>query len=206
MGSNYYGEATHYTGNERRGGSSPPQPPPPSSSRKGKKGNSDKPKQPQRGLGVAQLEKIRLNSQLGCSTYLPSVHNPYASSGFNQEDYRLQTAHSSSYSTSSSPSYGFQGHHGVVMGLSDLDKANISYGDSSQPNAAARWHPGNAGAAATYGAPHYNVDPRMTRSFFEPENEGSFGKKSMRERKDSLMGNSESSNSDEIDLELRLSL
>lgn len=36
-----------------------------SSSRKGKKSNSDKPKQPQRGLGVAQLEKIRLHSQLG---------------------------------------------------------------------------------------------------------------------------------------------
>ncbi|KAI3694778.1 hypothetical protein L1987_77758 [Smallanthus sonchifolius] len=34
-----------------------------SSSRKGKK--AEKPKQPQRGLGVAQLEKIRLHSQLG---------------------------------------------------------------------------------------------------------------------------------------------
>lgn len=46
----------HIAGNERSAKTS--------SSRKGKK-NSDKPKQPQRGLGVAQLEKIRLHSQLG---------------------------------------------------------------------------------------------------------------------------------------------
>lgn len=71
MGSNYYGY-------ERGGGDS-------SSSKKGKKGSSDKPKQPQRGLGVAQLEKIRLHSQMECN-YLPSVHhNPYASN-FSQVD------------------------------------------------------------------------------------------------------------------------
>lgn len=51
---NYFRDAA---GNERSAGGS--------SSRKGKKSNSDKPKQPQRGLGVAQLEKIRLHSQLG---------------------------------------------------------------------------------------------------------------------------------------------
>lgn len=43
-----------------------------SSSRKGKKSGSDKPKQPQRGLGVAQLEKIRIHSQMG---FLPQVIN-----------------------------------------------------------------------------------------------------------------------------------
>ncbi|KAJ0680883.1 putative SPEAR family protein [Helianthus annuus] len=47
---NYFGDAA---GNERSAGAS--------SSRKGKKSNSNKPRQPQRGLGVAQLEKIRLN-------------------------------------------------------------------------------------------------------------------------------------------------
>ncbi|TVU35548.1 hypothetical protein EJB05_17444, partial [Eragrostis curvula] len=40
----------------------------PGSSRKGKRGGgsggADKPKQPQRGLGVAQLEKIRLQSEM----------------------------------------------------------------------------------------------------------------------------------------------
>ena len=69
MGSSYYGEPN--LGNERGG-----------SSRKGKKSSSDKPKQPQRGLGVAQLEKIRLHGQLGVN-YLPSPHNPYPTN-FNQ--------------------------------------------------------------------------------------------------------------------------
>ena len=63
MGSSYSGEPN--LGNERSAGSS----------RKGKKSSgSDKAnKQPQRGLGVAQLEKIRLQTQMGC-TYLPSLH------------------------------------------------------------------------------------------------------------------------------------
>lgn len=64
MGSSYYGDLS--LGNGRSG-----------SSRKGKKSNSEKPKQPQRGLGVAQLEQIRLRNQMG-SCYLPSLHSsPY---------------------------------------------------------------------------------------------------------------------------------
>lgn len=54
MGSSYFGEP-NMGNNERVSGSS---------SRKGKKNNQDKPKQPQRGLGVAQLEKIRLHGQM----------------------------------------------------------------------------------------------------------------------------------------------
>lgn len=67
MDSSYFGEPN--LGNERSSASS---------SRKGKKNNSDKPKQPQRGLGVAQLEKIRLHSQMACG-YHPSLHGPYPS-------------------------------------------------------------------------------------------------------------------------------
>ncbi|EEF48216.1 conserved hypothetical protein [Ricinus communis] len=109
MGSSYFGEPN--LGNERGSGSS----------RKGKKTNSDKPKQPQRGLGVAQLEKIRLHGQMG-SAYHPSLHTPYPSN-FNQEDMRMQTAayssvpsSSFSYSSSSvasSASYGF--HPNIVV-------------------------------------------------------------------------------------------
>ncbi|KAJ0745563.1 putative SPEAR family protein [Helianthus annuus] len=58
---NYYGESGSNDRSSSAGGSS---------SRKGKKSGSDKPKQPQRGLGVAQLEKIRLHSQMGL---LPQV-------------------------------------------------------------------------------------------------------------------------------------
>ncbi|KAG8376048.1 hypothetical protein BUALT_Bualt09G0023100 [Buddleja alternifolia] len=198
MGSNYFGDQPNYLGNERGAGLSPSSSS--SSSRKGKKSGSDKPKQPQRGLGVAQLEKIRLHSQLGCN-YLPSVHNPYAST-FSQEDLRMQTSYSSSsssfsYSSSTSPTYGFQGPHGVMMGLQDLDRANITYGDS-QPSSVARWHPGNSG----FGTQHF-VEPTTTRSFFEPGIEGAVNKK---KKKESSSQNSESSNSQEIDLELRLSL
>ncbi|XP_040871643.1 protein SPEAR3 isoform X2 [Glycine max] len=98
MGSSYFGEPNF--GNERASCSS--------SSRKGKKShNSDKPKQPQRGLGVAQLEKIRLHG------YHPSLHAPYPSN-FSNEDPRVQIAYSSvpsssfSYSSSYAASYGFQ--------------------------------------------------------------------------------------------------
>ena len=39
--------------------------------RRGRKGGGggEKPKQPQRGLGVAQLEKIRLHGEMGCAAY-----------------------------------------------------------------------------------------------------------------------------------------
>ena len=67
MDSSYFGEPN--TGNDRASGSS---------SRKGKKNNQDKPKQPQRGLGVAQLEKIRLHGQMACS-YHPPLPGPYPS-------------------------------------------------------------------------------------------------------------------------------
>ncbi|KAG0465388.1 hypothetical protein HPP92_019552 [Vanilla planifolia] len=47
---------------------------PSSSSRKGKKNSPEKAKQPQRGLGVAQLEKLRIQNQLMASYNLPSPH------------------------------------------------------------------------------------------------------------------------------------
>ncbi|XP_073031458.1 protein SPEAR3-like [Primulina eburnea] len=82
MGSNYFGSDAN--GRSCVAGMS-------SSSRsKGKKNGSDKPKQPQRGLGVAQLEKIRLHYQMECN-YLPTFHYPFAQN-FIQEDMGLQTS------------------------------------------------------------------------------------------------------------------
>ncbi|KAL1547654.1 protein SPEAR3-like [Salvia divinorum] len=189
MGSNYFGGSERGSGGLSSSSSSS------SSSRKGKKSSSDKPKQPQRGLGVAQLEKIRLHSQLG-STYLPNSvhHSPYASNLY-QEDVRMQTTHSSS-SLSSPPlgAFGYQGHHGVMMGLPDLDRANLAYGDS-QPTNVPRWsHQSNA----IYETQHF-VEPSMTRSFFEPPAQGS-------NNMNMSSQNSDSSSSQEIDLELKLSL
>eukprot|EP00268_Persea_americana_P053996 TRINITY_DN6155_c0_g1_i1.p2 TRINITY_DN6155_c0_g1~~TRINITY_DN6155_c0_g1_i1.p2 ORF type:complete len:104 (+),score=28.13 TRINITY_DN6155_c0_g1_i1:436-747(+) len=90
MASSYLGDPS--LGNERSG-----------SSRKGKKSNSDKPKQPQRGLGVAQLEQIRLSNEMG-SCYMPSLHNPSYTS-LNQ-DATAQVSFSSSSSFSTSSSFG----------------------------------------------------------------------------------------------------
>ncbi|XP_022751711.1 protein SPEAR1-like isoform X2 [Durio zibethinus] len=201
MGSSYFGEPN--MGNERGGLSSS------SSSRKGKKGSSEKPKQPQRGLGVAQLEKIRLHGQMGCS-YHPSLHGPYPGN-FSQEDMRVQTAYSSlpsssfSYSSSSSTSsasYGF--HPSMVMGLGEYDqRANIRYGDY-QPSNTASWNPGSGILDSQHSA-----QPNMTRQLLNLHVEDSQPKTSKKHRSNSLGSsshNSESSDKQELDLELRLSL
>ncbi|KAK8547201.1 hypothetical protein V6N13_097919 [Hibiscus sabdariffa] len=75
MGGSYFGEAT--MGNERR----------PSSSRKGKS-NSEKPKQPRRGLGVAQLERIRLYGQMGCTSLHASYPPNFNQMGLEEYDTR----------------------------------------------------------------------------------------------------------------------
>lgn len=92
MGSGYFGEPN--LGNER------------SSSRKSKKSNSEKAKQPQRGLGVAQLEKIRLHTQMDCTTY-----NPYATN-LNQERPYSSTP---SISYSSTSSYAFPPQQTIMV-------------------------------------------------------------------------------------------
>ncbi|KAL2321303.1 hypothetical protein Fmac_030272 [Flemingia macrophylla] len=185
----YFGEPN--MGNERVSGSS---------SRKGKKNNQDKPKQPQRGLGVAQLEKIRLHGQMACSGYHPPpLHSPYPSS-FNNEDPRVQTPYSSvpssssfSYSSSStsySTSYGFQPN--IVMSLPEYERTNIRYGDSQTANTARLEHANSTAQTRPllnlYDTQH--IDTTMRRS-------GSVGASSQ---------NSESSDNQEPDLELRLSL
>ncbi|KAE7998710.1 hypothetical protein FH972_003223 [Carpinus fangiana] len=197
MGSSYFGEPNLV--NEKGGGSS---------SRKGKKNNSDKPKQPQRGLGVAQLEKIRLHGQMGCA-YHPSLHGPYPTN-FSNEDVRVQTAYSpmssssfsySSSSSSSSASYGY--HPNMMMGLGEYERTNIRYGDS-QPSATARWDPSSPPLEAQHFA-----QPSMTRHLLNLHIEDSEDKNSKKLRSNSMGSssqNSESSDNQEPDLELRLSL
>ncbi|KAG4992093.1 hypothetical protein AAZX31_09G176000 [Glycine max] len=185
MDSSYFGEPN--MGNERVSGSSS------SSSRKGKKNNQDKPKQPQRGLGVAQLEKIRLHGQMACGGY----HPPYPSN-FNNEDPRVQTPYLSvpssssfSYSSSStsySPSYGFQPN--IVMSLPEYERTNIGYGDS-QPTNIARWEHSTAQTRPLLNL--YDSQHIDTKKYIS----GSGGASSQ---------NSESSDTQEPDLELRLSL
>ncbi|KAL7589949.1 protein SPEAR3 [Lactuca sativa] len=158
-----------------------------SSSRKGKKSNSDKPKQPQRGLGVAQLEKIRLHSQLG--------FHP-------QEDVRIQTAYSppSSFSyTSSSTTYNTsQGQQNIMMAMGELERSNTIYGQS-QFSSDPRWNANNV----IFEAQHYG-QPGITRHLFQVEVEDSLKIRS--DSMGSISQNSNSNGSQELDLELRLSL
>ncbi|XP_031110202.1 protein SPEAR3-like [Ipomoea triloba] len=170
-----------------------------SSSRKSKKSNSEKPKTPQRGLGVAQLEKIRLHSQMGCAYHLPATslhHNPFAAN-LSQEDMRLQTAYNSS---SSSSSYACLPAFQTMMG-NDMERANIRFGDS-QPSSTPSWHPG------TVYEPQQYAQPNMTRHFLNLQVEDSIEKKRKKDRSDSMGSGSQNSDqcngSQELDLELRL--
>ncbi|KAF3441900.1 hypothetical protein FNV43_RR15815 [Rhamnella rubrinervis] len=159
MGSSYLGEPNF--GNERGssttgggvGGSSS------SSSRKGKKSNSEKPKQPQRGLGVAQLEKIRLTGQM---CHPSSLQTPYSTNFNINDEIRAQSANypsipSSSFSytstsSSSSLSYGFNTN--IMMGLGDYERTNIRYGDS-QPTTTPR--------SSSMGSSSQNSEPSETQ-------------------------------------------
>ncbi|MED6132565.1 hypothetical protein PIB30_020211 [Stylosanthes scabra] len=219
MGSSYFGEA-NLVGNIERGGSDgSSSSPSSSSSRKGKKNSNSsekkQPRQPQRGLGVAQLEKIRLHTQMPYAYHHHS--SSYPSSNFNNlninDDPRvvqMAAAYSSSsfsYSSSStsySPSYAFQTD--IMMGLTEYEKTNMRYGDSRSTNTP-RWETANAGMLeenhqcssqsnvtipflSLYGS-HDEIDRENHRSG------GSVGSSSH---------NSESSDPQELDLELRLSL
>ncbi|KAI3790162.1 hypothetical protein L2E82_02993 [Cichorium intybus] len=183
----YFGEAG--AGNEKSSSAGG------SSSRRGKRSGSDKPKQPQRGLGVAQLEKIRLHSQMG---FLP------------QEDIRIQTAYSSSTSVSyTSPSTAsfntFQGHQSHMMGMGELERTNLIYGES-QPSSNPRWDASNAILEAQRYAQPAGID----RHPLSPELiEDSLRKHRRKDQNDSVGSgsqNSDSNGSQELDLELRLSL
>ncbi|CAN6327313.1 unnamed protein product [Urochloa humidicola] len=83
-----------------------------SGSRKGKRGDnssSDKPRQPQRGLGVAQLEKIRIQSEMAEYLHHPLGQPPpiHRTGSFNLEEPRL------SHSLTSSSSSPFHANIGV---------------------------------------------------------------------------------------------
>ncbi|KAG7617716.1 Protein SPEAR3 [Arabidopsis thaliana] len=193
MGSSFFGRP-------KMGGSSSSSPTSSSSSpaKRGKnKNGSDKPKQPQRGLGVAQLEKIRLHGEYNCNSF--NTYPSYHPSTY-QEDVRIQGGYPSipssspsfSYASSSPPPapYGF--HPNMMMNANNdqYERATIRYGDS-QPHRAPSWNP-------SYGileSQHF-VEPNTTRHFLhEDQRNISLG---------SGIQNFETSEANELDLELRL--
>ncbi|GAA0154815.1 hypothetical protein LIER_12687 [Lithospermum erythrorhizon] len=193
MGSNYFGDLN--LGNQRSSLTN-------NSSRKGKKSSPDKPnKQPQRGLGVAQLEKIRLHTQMGSSTYLPPSnhhHLPFPSTI--QEDIRTQTAYSSSPSFSNSSSFGFPvQQQSFMMGLSEM--GNIRYPDYVQRSMpTSRWNHGNDIPLS---------QPSITGHFLNQQEEDFLEKRRKKDKIGSMVLRSqdpESNGNQELDLELKLSL
>ncbi|XP_023521616.1 protein SPEAR1-like [Cucurbita pepo subsp. pepo] len=184
MGSGYFGEMNMGNNNidKRRSGS-------PSSAaavatvvRRGRKGGGggEKPKQPQRGLGVAQLEKIRLHGEMGCAAYGHPYPNLSAS-----DDMRIETA------SSSSPSYGF---YQTFMGMGEHERGSFGYGDF-QPTTSLRWDPTH-----TFLETQHFGQPNMTGHLFNTHLQDSkYGS-------DSMGLSSKNSESSELDLELRLSI
>ncbi|CAH2051178.1 unnamed protein product [Thlaspi arvense] len=175
MGSSFFGRP-----NMR--GSSPSSSSPTSSSsspatRRGKKNGSEKPKQPQRGLGVAQLEKIRLHGEMTCN-----IFNNYTPL-YPQEDVRIQGVYSSipSSSSASSTPYGF--YPNMMVGRDQYETMS--------------WNP-------SYGIleSQHSLEPGATRYFVHEDPSSTRRSKSL----GSGNQNSGSSDNQELDLELRLSL
>ncbi|CAK9326652.1 unnamed protein product [Citrullus colocynthis] len=203
MGSGYFGEMNMGNNNieKRRSGS----PAAAATGRRGRKGSGgEKPKQPQRGLGVAQLEKIRLHGEMGCSAYTHLY--PNLSAG---DDMRMQTtasfnSYSSPQSSYSSPnSYAF---HQNFLGMGEYERGSFRYGDSQPTTTSSlRWDPSN-----TFLETQHFGQPNMTDHLFNPHVQDSIHKNMNSKYGGDSMGlssqNSESSETQELDLELRLSI
>ncbi|XP_015693006.1 protein SPEAR1-like [Oryza brachyantha] len=158
----------------------------PFGSRKGKRSagsGSDKPKQPQRGLGVAQLEKIRIQSEMAAGylqinpPHLGLQQPPVPGIGsLNlQEDARSSNSLSSSPSSSSfhaniNVSSPYPIHPNLAMAYGGSRSGDIRYGEFQSTNPIIRSPPNHEvsyGAGADHYYSHPSSDP--TLSLFEPE-------------------------------------
>ncbi|CAN6456582.1 unnamed protein product [Victoria cruziana] len=163
------------------------------SGRKGKKGGSDqRPKQPQRGLGVAQLEKMRMSSQMGFYQ-LPSFHVPFSLNRRDEAPSRSPVYVSSSPpSLSSSTSAAAYGHFPKnTVGMGDLE--GIMYYDfqseAAKSTDALRYQPSTSSDLAS--------------TFLQPAME----RLSRHQAKDSENLSCESTNSEDVhDIDLNLKL
>ncbi|KAJ1688418.1 hypothetical protein LUZ63_019808 [Rhynchospora breviuscula] len=158
-----------------------------SSSRKGKK---DKHRQPQRGLGVAQLEKIRIQSEMA-EYQLPSIQSPF--SNLNMSDARV------SVPVSLSPSQAYTARTTVPMPFGGATGgAFCSEAQSTSPvvrpllRAPCNIYPTNVSGNST-----------VTLPLFEGDREDYMQQYNRRWSTDSRE-NSDSSETQDVDLELKL--
>uniref|UniRef100_A0ACD5VTJ1 Uncharacterized protein n=1 Tax=Avena sativa TaxID=4498 RepID=A0ACD5VTJ1_AVESA len=179
-----------------------------SGSRRGKRGGggsggsgTDKPKQPQRGLGVAQLEKIRLQSEMAEYFHPPGGQPPsliHRTASLNLEDTRASTS-----SLSSSPSSSF--HAAAVssafpvhpnFGMAYGERGDARYGEFQAPIVR------SPSSSTIYGPPHYS-HLGVTLPLFAPEESTRLRGHHDRSRSaDSTSMNSE--DPQDVDLELKL--
>uniref|UniRef100_A0ACD5T7H8 Uncharacterized protein n=1 Tax=Avena sativa TaxID=4498 RepID=A0ACD5T7H8_AVESA len=155
-----------------------------SGSRRGKRGaggsSVDKPRQPQRGLGVAQLEKIRLESEM--AEYLhhpPRARQPPPSGGgsFNlQEDAwssnSLSPPTSSFHANNINVPSVYPIHPNLAMAYNGGRSGDRRYGESPPTTPIIR-SASNYHGAAFYGASYYSHPSNdATLPLFEPESYG----------------------------------
>ncbi|CAL9193404.1 unnamed protein product [Musa hybrid cultivar] len=182
-------------------------------SRKGRKSSSKRPKQPQRGLGVAQLEKIRLQSQM--NGYVSAFDFSFPSdlnmiifmACLMQEDSKVKAAAPSSPSSSGSPTLAL--HPNMTVGHGNNDKRCLNYVEHWS-DASAR---SQLNEASIYPY-HYHAHP-VALPLFRQSIEDAFTaqdsaqKRRRHDRSLSLGSNgqiSDPNQTQELDLELKLSL
>ncbi|CAD5179503.1 unnamed protein product [Musa acuminata subsp. malaccensis] len=173
-------------------------------SRKGRKSSSKRPKEPQRGLGVAQLEKIRLQSQM--NGYVSAFDFSFPSD-LNMEDSKVKAAAPSSPSSSGSPTLAL--HPNMTVGHGNNDKRCLNYVEHWS-DASAR---SQLNEASIYPY-HYHAHP-VALPLFRQSIEDAFTaqdsaqKRRRHDRSLSLGSNgqiSDPNQTQELDLELKLSL
>ncbi|KAF3334761.1 hypothetical protein FCM35_KLT21365 [Carex littledalei] len=159
-----------------------------SSSRKGKK---DKQRQPQRGLGVAQLEKIRLQSEMA-EYQPPSIQSPF--SNLNMSDARVPVP------VSLPPSQTYTARTTVPMSLGGATRGAF-YSEAQSTSLTVR--PLLSAPCNTYQT-NVHGHPAVTLPLFEGDREDFVQDYDRRWSIESRSLNSDSSDTQDLDLELKL--
>ncbi|KMT03136.1 hypothetical protein BVRB_8g196920 [Beta vulgaris subsp. vulgaris] len=185
--------------------------------------NSDKPKQPQRGLGVAQLEKIRLHSQMASCGILPhhQVPHHFLNPTYQHvpEDMRIQVGYQLApppppppppfcYSSPSIPSSSYGYHHHpnnymMAMGNHMERTSNIRYHEHQSINTA-RWNPNNNFRGMPETQPYTQQSGMVTRHLLSHVEQQNNRRNNLFESRSSSCQNLDSSENEELDLELKL--
>ncbi|KAL9224064.1 hypothetical protein vseg_000137 [Gypsophila vaccaria] len=177
----------------------------------------EKPKQPQRGLGVAQLEKIRLHSQLASCGFLPPNYPVFPSLfppppfQHGQEDMRIQAGY---HQASFQSPFGYVPfpstfHHpnNFMMGFGEhMERTSNSKFGESHPFMTTRWNPNNnVGAMPENHQGNQHVQPHglVTRHFLSHVEQNN-RRENLMESRGSSSRNPLPIDNEELDLELRL--